>query len=229
MNLNAIAKHYDKLTPEERFRLVLAAGARGDEAEQDQLTAAGGCLTLSMPDYAPYAHAFEELSLLVYIELLEEAAFYLEAFSRADDACDIFGGDDMDAADDAPEAEPDLNSDNGSAEDEDGDKSACERSLDVGLAAGYILRTKADGWKLFCERLTVPSFSWWKGLPGFARLQRALALTEKAAFVPEGFLRWLNRVRPTGEPELTALPLTVEGMADETAKLFRTRAEWWGG
>jgi len=60
-------------------------------------------------------------------------------------------------------------------------------------------------------------------------VQRTLALTEKAAFVPEGFLRWINRVRPKGEPELTAVPLTVEGVADETEKAYRHRVQWWGG
>jgi len=31
MNANAVAKHYGILTPEERFRLILAASGRGDE------------------------------------------------------------------------------------------------------------------------------------------------------------------------------------------------------
>ena len=90
------------------------------------------------------------------------------------------------------------------------------------------MRTKADGWKLFCARLTVPPFLLWEGFPGFDRLQRALALTEKAAFTPEKFLRWLNTVRPAGKPELTEAPLTVEGVADANEKVFRQRTAWWG-
>ncbi len=92
-----------------------------------------------------------------------------------------------------------------------------------------MLRTRANGWKLFCERLSVPPFLHWEILPGFDRLQRALAFTEKAAFVPEGFLRWLNRVRPKGQPELTAVPLTVEGVADAIAEAFRQSVQWWEG
>ncbi len=42
MNANAVARHYALLTPEERFQLILAAGARGDDAEQDRLIRAGG-------------------------------------------------------------------------------------------------------------------------------------------------------------------------------------------
>lgn len=77
--------------------------------------------------------------------------------------------------------------------------------------------------------MNVPPLLLWEGFPGFNRLQQALALAERAAFVPEGFLRWLNRVRPAGDSELPAVPLTVEGVADATADMFRQRAAWWGG
>ena len=40
MNTNAVARHYDKLEPEERFRLVIEALARSDEQEADRLAAA---------------------------------------------------------------------------------------------------------------------------------------------------------------------------------------------
>ena len=42
MNASTVTKHYGLLTPEERFRLILAAGGRGDEAEQDRLVSTGG-------------------------------------------------------------------------------------------------------------------------------------------------------------------------------------------
>jgi hypothetical protein len=45
-----------------------------------------------------------------------------------------------------------------------GKTSAWMRCLDIALAAGFVLRAKADGWKLFCERLTVPPFALWEGL-----------------------------------------------------------------
>ena len=61
------------------------------------------------------------------------------------------------------------------------------------------------------------------------RLQRALALAEKAAFTTEGFLKWLNRIRPTGEPALTEIPLTAESVAKAAAQAFRQRVEWCGG
>ena len=97
------------------------------------------------------------------------------------------------------------------------------------LASGYLLRSTAEGWKLFCARLNVPPFLHWEMLPGFERLQRALTLTERVAFVPEGFLRWLNRIRPKGEPELTELPITAEAVAKANDRALQERIRWWGG
>ena len=37
-----------------------------------------------MPDHAPYSQAFNELATLMFIELLEDAAFCNEAWIRAD-------------------------------------------------------------------------------------------------------------------------------------------------
>ena len=236
MKANALAKNYVCLTPQERFQLILAASGRGDEAERDRLVRTGGRITLSMPDHSPYAHAFDELARLTFIELLEDAARYFEAFAHVDEACDGSGDeeepteeDDLEAAGDEEEQETGEEADSERAEDEAERWPAWYRFLDLALAAGYVLRAKAHGWKLFCERLNVPPFLLWEGLPGFDRLERARALAEKVAFVPEGFLRWLNAVRPAGEPELTEVPLTAEAVAAATEEAFRQRVGWWGG
>src|SRR5262249_15997242 len=97
------------------------------------------------------------------------------------------------------------------------------------LAQGFTVKTQADGWKLFCERLGVPPFALWQALPGFDRLQRALALAEQFAFVPVGMIRWLNTIRPEGAPEGKALGLTPAKGAEELEAFFRERAAWWGG
>ncbi len=203
MNANAVARNYSRLTPEERFRLVLAASGRGDEAERDRLAHAGARMALSLPDHSPYALAFQDLAEFTFIELLEAAACQRDTLDLADDA--------------EQEAEGGRRK-----------KTVAQKFLDPVLVAGFVLRTKAEGWKLFCERLNVPPFLLWEEFPGFDRLQRALALAEKATFDPKGFLHWLNAARPAEKPELTDVPLTVEGVADATAKMFHQRAEWWG-
>jgi hypothetical protein len=217
VNANAVARHYARLTPEERFRLILAAGGRGDEAEQNRLKEAGTQVELSLPDHAPYAHAFDKLSLLVFIDLMEDGAHYLEAF-----VLDSVGAD-------IPEAE--VGNEGVGAKPRSSSahqEHVWERRLDLALALGFVLRTKAEGWKLFCDRLSVPPFLVWEGVPGFDRLQRALALTEDAAFTPQGVVRWLKTIRPEGRPEATIQTLiSAEMVADSLSEVFREFVDRW--
>jgi hypothetical protein len=103
------------------------------------------------------------------------------------------------------------------------DKAQALRAL-PSLATG-----QPAGWKLFCERLSIPPFARWAGLPGLHRLQRVLALGENVAFSPAAMLRWLNRTRGAGESEIQQLALTPEGCAAGMEMIFRKRVEWWGG
>src|SRR5262249_18804794 len=109
MNAKAVARHYGSLTPEERFRLILAASGRGDGAERDRLAGAGEHITLSTQDFWPYAQAFDELTQMVYIELQDAAAGYFDALARADDDRAIFGDGDEEA--DQAEEVPDPGGD----------------------------------------------------------------------------------------------------------------------
>jgi len=234
MSTNVLDRHYATLTPEERFRLILAAGGRGDEAERDRLARAGKRITVSMQDHSPYAHAFNELAFLIFMELVEEAARYHEACLRVGAASLGEEGEEDEIAESEEDGGAGVQevfdkAKRGLTTGTVADRPLWVRLLEIAYAAGYMLRTKADGWKLFCERLHVPPFLLWQEFPGFERLQEALAQTEKAAFNTEGILCWLNAVRPPGEPAITKVFLTVVGVADETEELFRKRAAWWGG
>jgi hypothetical protein len=237
MNANGVAKNYGRLTPEERFRLILAATGRGDEAERERLARTGERITLRMPNHYPYAHAFGEVATLVFVELLEEAGKLDDAYHQADTALAILraaeededeDGDQAEETECAPEEEP-LDE---PADKHNGTRPEWLRSLELAYAIGYMLQTKANGWKLFCERWNIPPFLLWKELPGFDRLQRALDFAEKAAFRSDGFLSWLNRIRAKKEePELTKVPpnATAEGMADAAEEMFQLRVKWWRG
>src|SRR5262245_57175193 len=148
MNASVIARQYGSLTPEERFRLILAASGRGDEAERDRLAKSGGRITLSFPDPAPFAQAFDDLSWLTLIELLDDAAEYLEAFSWA--ATDDDENDEEDDGDEVAETEPegaegdDPEGESECPEDEPvrswKDEPAWLRSLDISFAQGFLLK-----------------------------------------------------------------------------------------
>jgi hypothetical protein len=46
MNSKTLVNHYTQLTPQERFRLILAAIRRDDDVEHERLTNAGKRITL---------------------------------------------------------------------------------------------------------------------------------------------------------------------------------------
>jgi hypothetical protein len=223
MNTKLPPAVYDQLRPEERFRLILAAGGRRDEAERDRLVRAGQRLVLSFPDHAPWSHAFQEVALLTMLELLDAAAWYLEMLAQSQIV--------------ATKGDDEMTDEELMADDEDGDVKAVDardlrrhrRFIELSLSAGYVLKTRAEGWALFCQRLGVPPLLLWTELPGFDILQGALTLAEKAAFTAEGFLKWLKRTRRPEMPKMTEVPLTIEGLARAKDEMYRARAAWWGG
>jgi hypothetical protein len=185
-----------------------------------------------MPDQAPYAEAFDEFALLTLIELLEEVARFHDAWLRVCDADD----DEDDEDDDEEQAGSALTAretDTPDGSDRDqvpcANRPAAERLLDLALAAGYMLRVKADGWKLFCDRLSVPPLRLWEETPGYQRVMGCLEIAERAAFTADGFLRWLNDVRPAGAPRVTALTLTADMLADSLEGVYRKRAKYHAG
>ena len=203
MSAATLAKKYNSLTAEERFRLIMAAIGRGDEAEQDRLEHAGGHIVLKLPDHVPYIHAFNIVGLQVFLELLDAAAHFDDALERLADY------EDWHEVEEKPER--------------------WKRYSDMLLAYGYMLRARVEGWKLFCERYGISPFQYLEKLPGFDHLKNALELAETRAFSPEDFLCWLNRRPREGESKLTEATLTAEGCADMNEKVFRELVSWWGG
>jgi hypothetical protein len=217
MTANPLAKHYEKLTAEERFSLIYNAGVRGDDAEQVRLASSAPRLVLSFPHTAPYVEAFTEITFTVLLELLDLAAGYDEAWLRADDAAEFALRDRT----------------RGKAKREQ----PSDRYLDLALAQGYFLKTKAAGWELWCERRHLPAFAVWQLMPGYDRLRRAIELTRESAHSPNGLaftsagmLRWLNRIaRERGEPEQTELPFSANGIADGLETFFQARVRFHAG
>jgi hypothetical protein len=217
MNASGLAKAYDRLTAAKRFALILAAGARGDEPEQALLAGGAGELTLTCADYAPWAQAFDELALLEFIEVAEEAARFHDLWLRAADIDDW-------------ECDDEVLSPGRTADQVANPARPAQRHWDLVAAAGYVLRARAEGWQRFCQQRAVPPFALWEGLPGYNRLQAALAPADEKAFGVEEMVRFLNRVRPAGAPEATAAAvMTPASLAAGLEAMFRRRVGWWSG
>ena len=214
MNTTTLSNHYARLSPEERFSLILTAGTRGDEAEQDRLTRAGKRIALSFHDHSPFAFAFRELATATFIDLQEDAARYTDAAERVADALVTYLSD----------------SNYKDSERVEGNRVALVRIRDIANATGFFLRIRAAGWKQFCERLNVPAMVLWLNHPGSDRLQAAIKLADKDAFGPAEMVRWLNEARPAEKPELSEADiLSIEKCANDLDLMFRDRVQWWGG
>ena len=220
MNANGLAKHYDKLTAEERFALTMQAIARDDDPELARLGTAAQRFRLSVPDTSPYLDAFQEVRLCAMIELLDLAAYLDDMMSHLDEAAAEQG---RDSYYDVSEVEAAL----ANAESTD------EVSLQVSglvMSAGYLLKTRMAGWQLWCVRRHLPPLAFLKDLPGYERMMRVLELTQDApdqrgrAFTAAAMLHWINQLaRRLGKPNLTELPCTAETIADDYEWLFEVR------
>jgi hypothetical protein len=76
VNKNVLRRHYDRLTPEERFRLDVLAMARGDAAESERLVGSCPRFSYTMNDrrFAGRWQGVTEITLRVYIPLGEQLA-----------------------------------------------------------------------------------------------------------------------------------------------------------
>jgi hypothetical protein len=199
VNANVLARHYARLTPAERFRLILAANARGDETEQNRLCHSGRLLTLQVPDYLPLVQAFDELAEIVFLELLEEAARHHDAFDRW---CDTDSARMFDLY------------------------LACGFILKAKLA-GWQLFCERLGIPAFVAWQRFPGFQrlqhalqlLGENVPGLVSAFRPEGMLRWLSRI---------RPKGAPEPSLENL-ISPERFADELDKVFRQRVAWWGG
>src|SRR6516164_4054709 len=74
MNFHHLTKLYNELTPSERLSLIVAAGARGDQAEQKRLSASAPKEAYEVPNYYGLANALKEAGHFHLLTLLDLAA-----------------------------------------------------------------------------------------------------------------------------------------------------------
>ena len=84
MNTNGLAQQYDKLTSAERLPLILAASARGDEAEHRRLVASAPKVEFRVPNHFGLTLALREIAFLHFMELLCLTGQYCEASTLAE-------------------------------------------------------------------------------------------------------------------------------------------------
>lgn len=215
MNKHRLNPLYDRIQPQERFRLIYAASARDDMAEYYRLIDAAPRKRVSVPDYFGASRAFDEVSMLIFIELVDDARAYVESRERADD----FYEDELVRQLEAARLELPI----------EVPGSPWRRAHDIRRASAYRLHAKAQGWVQCCESMTVPAFRVWELFPGYERLQAGIAMAEQDRFNADEMLAWLNRVRPKDQPPSPSLNLSIAGFAESVRQLLAVRTAFWNG
>jgi hypothetical protein len=160
---------------------------------------AGQSLTLKVPDYLPWAYAFDELAEIVFLELLEEAARHHEAFDRW---CDIDSARMFDLY------------------------LACGFILKAKLA-GWQLFCERLGIPAFAAWQRLPGFQ--RLQHAMQLLEDKTSGPISAFRPEEMLCwlsRICSKGMP--KPSLASL-ISPESFADELDKVFRQRVAWWGG
>ena len=165
MNLNGLSRLYDRLTPRERLPLILAASARGDEAELDRLVNSASSKLYRMPDYHGLAEGMELAALLQQTELLDVAAAYWWVGGMLAE---------HEAWTDGEEDEP------------------SKRLRAVVRMFAYIFTTKLDGWRQFCAESKIDAEQLMNRLPGHDTLTRTEEATRDLAFSTEEATAWMQ-------------------------------------
>jgi hypothetical protein len=162
---NGLAKLYDRLTPRERLPLILAASARGDEAELDRLVNSAPSKVFRVPDYFGQAEGLELAALLQQIELLDVAAAYWWVGGMLAE---------HEAWTDGEEDEP------------------SKRLRAVVRMFAYIFTTKLDGWRQFCAESKIDAEQLMNGLPGYDTVVRTEEAARMMAFTVEEAIIWMK-------------------------------------
>jgi hypothetical protein len=158
MNTNGLAKLYEHLTPKERLPLILAASARGDEAERNRQARSAPREGFWLPDYHGLAEGMLLASFFQLLEVLEMAAYYWQAEGLLEQE-EILG--------------------------DNKNKELQDRLNGITRIFAYLFVVKIDGWRLFCAQHHYDPDLLWRGLPGFETVCRAAEEIRIMAFTPE--------------------------------------------
>jgi hypothetical protein len=165
MNTNGLAKLYEHLSPKERLPLIMAASARGDEAERNRLAYSAPKEEFRRPDYWGVAEGMRLASKFHLLELLDLAAFYWETSG-------LLGEWEV-LTDEARQGPPKL-------------------LYTTVAATAYMFLTKLDGWRRFCSGFPCDPEQLMKHLPGLATVRRTEESARLRACTHEEATLWMR-------------------------------------
>jgi len=186
MKADGLAKLYDRLTPRERLPLIVAATARGDEADRARLLASAPASLFRLPDYFGLAEGLRTLALFHVAEMLDLAARCWHASGMLAQEEDFKGR---------------------------AGKAERARWLDAERMLAYLLVVHADGWRRFCSELRVDDDLLLRELPGYETLARAEEVGRIMAFISEEATAWARQTNG-GSAEVLTVDTLVASMRE---------------
>lgn len=196
MNTNGLAKLYYRLTPKERLPLILAASARGDEAERNRLAHSAPKEAFGLPDYHGRAEGMQLVSLLHMLELLDAAALYLQASGMLAEWAAFAAL---------------------TKEEEDAPTKRLRATVKT---FAYLFMVKVEGWKRFFSEFNVDPDLLMKDLPGFATVQSTEEAARLTAFTPDEATAWARQRggETAGVPTAEDVAVSLSAFVNEWAK-----------
>jgi hypothetical protein len=167
MKTNGLARLYDQLTPRERLPLLLAAAARGDDAEADRLANSAPRGLYRLPDYHGLGEGLTLLLLLHVQTLLDRAANFWLVTGLAEGQALAWG-------------------------DGEKDPPAARRLEGVARMWAYLFGVEADAWGRLMAELHIDPDSLLRDLPFSDTIRQAEEALRPVAFSEEeatAFLR----------------------------------------
>jgi hypothetical protein len=202
MNIRHLTNLYDRLTPLERLPLVIAAGARGDQAEQERLSGSAPRERFEVPNYYGLAQALLQAGDFHLMTLLDLAANFWQWWGlwMLYTVC----SEQANGTDQCP-----------------GAKTKAEKARQTragGIACYYATRFVAhvEGWKQFCSDLHLDPEVQLNFMPGWDTITRTFEHARQLAFSHEeaiGFVLSEN-VPVEGNDSLERGPVPVENATE---------------
>jgi hypothetical protein len=177
MTTDCLARLYDRLTPRERLPLIIAASARGDDADRARLVGSAPTSLFRVPDYYGLADGLRTLAMFHVAEMLDLAARYWRGSGMLTQEEDFRGR---------------------------AGKAERARWFDAERMLGYLLVVNGDGWKRFCSEMRVDGDLLLKELPGYETLARAEEVGRLMAFTREDAAAWIRKMCGPSAEALTS-------------------------
>ena len=185
MNTNALAKLYDRLKPQERLPLIVAAVDRGDRAEADRLSRSAPRIHVGLPDYHGLGEGLLFLSLFHTINQLDLAVLFWHAQGLSSEWEQIA----VDA----------------------NDRARSERMWDMIQLLAYRLCVEADAWRLLWGDMHVDPETLLRDLPCYSTIQLAERAARGIVCTPDEAATIFGRIVP-GNGKLPTVEASVQMM-----------------